>query len=344
MTDSLVSVHDEWSPLEEVIVGRASGAQVPTSDKGRHTIRCRDVTAIPAGPFDDRCIAEAEEDIAALTSLLRATGIVVRHPRVVDHTEVFSTPDWSSDGMHTFCPRDTLLAIGHSIIETPMSLRSRQHEALAYREILLDYLDSGARWIAAPRPRLRETMYNRTDRSQIALREEEPVFDAANCLRLGTDILYLVSDSGNRLGARWLQNTLGPEYRVHPCDNLYKSTHIDTTLTALRPGLLLVNPSRVTEKTIPRCLKSWEILKAPEPIDTGYRGYPFSSPWISMNLLSLAPDLVVVEHSQIQLMRLLENKGITCAPLAWRQGRSLGGGFHCATLDVRRTGDLRSYR
>ena len=343
MYSSLVSVHDEWSPLEEVIVGSALGARVPSADRGQHTIRCKDLSAIPVGSFDPRCIEEAEEDIAGLTALLESQGVTVRRPTLLDHSKEFATPDWKSDGMHNFCPRDTLLAVGRTIIETPMSLRSRQYESLAYRSILKEYMESGARWISAPKPELRESGYNRSDRSRLAVLEEEPVFDAANCLRLGSDILYLVSDSGNLSGAKWLQTTLGEKYRVHLCENIYKSTHIDTTITALRPGLLLVNPTRVSEKTIPNVLRNWEIIQAPDPVDTGFTGYPFSSLWISMNLFSISPDLVVVEESQTELIRMLEKRGITCATLPWRQGRSLGGGFHCATLDVRRTGNLESY-
>ncbi|RUS93318.1 hypothetical protein DSM106972_096740 [Dulcicalothrix desertica PCC 7102] len=47
---------------------------------------------------------------------------------------------------------------------------------------------------------------------QFAVKELEPAFDAANVLRLGKDIFYLVSDSGNKYGAKWLQTFLGNEY------------------------------------------------------------------------------------------------------------------------------------
>ena len=202
---SLVSVHDEWSTLEEVIVGSAEGAQIPRADRGQHTIRCKDLDSIPTGPVDERCVAEAEEDLAMLSSFLESQGVTVRRPTPIDHSKSYSTPHWTSDGMHNFCPRDTLLAVGRTIIETPMSLRSRQYETLAYRPILKDYMASGARWISAPKPELLESGYNRHDRARLAVLEDEPVFDAANCLRLGRDILYLVSDSGNIMGAKWLQ-------------------------------------------------------------------------------------------------------------------------------------------
>lgn len=62
-----------------------------------------------------------------------------------------------------------------------------------------------------------------------------------------------------------------------------------------------------------------------------------------MNLFMLAPDLAVVERSQTPLIKLLEHNGIRCVPLRWRHGRTLGGGFHCVTLDVRRRGKLEDY-
>ena len=46
-------------------------------------------------------------------------------------------------------------------------------------------------------------------------RNDEPAFDAANVLRLGRDLIYLVSSTGNELGGDWLKTILGREYRVH---------------------------------------------------------------------------------------------------------------------------------
>ena len=43
--------------------------------------------------------------------------------------------------------------------------------------------------------------------------EKEILFEAANTVRMGKDLLYLVSSSGNKLGAKWLQSVLGDDYR-----------------------------------------------------------------------------------------------------------------------------------
>ena len=41
------------------------------------------------------------------------------------------------------------------------------------------------------------------------LEENEILFEAANTVRMGKDLLYLVSSSGNYKGAKWLQSVLG---------------------------------------------------------------------------------------------------------------------------------------
>ena len=73
---------------------------------------------------------------------------------------------------------------------------------------------------------------------------------------MGKDILYLVSSSGNEVGARWLQIVLGNEYKVHTTRDIYRSSHIDSTILCLRPGLVLLNSTRVNKKIVQKFLKN----------------------------------------------------------------------------------------
>ena len=73
---------------------------------------------------------------------------------------------------------------------------------------------------------------------------------------MGKDLLYLKSSSGNDKGGKWLQSIVGSDYNVHVTDSIYRSSHIDSTLMALRPGLILVNSARATEKNLPKYLIS----------------------------------------------------------------------------------------
>jgi len=102
----------------------------------------------------------------------------------------------------------------------------------------------------------------------------------------------------------------------------------------------------VDPKELPPILKSWDILVAPEPDPIrGLRNFHLSmvSKWISLNVLMLDPERVVVERSQVSMIRLLKDHGLTPVPCPFMNYKPFGGSFHCATLDIRRRGTLQSY-
>jgi scyllo-inosamine-4-phosphate amidinotransferase 1 len=113
----------------------------------------------------------------------------------------------------------------------------------------------------------------------------------------------------------------------------------------LRPGLVLLNPERVTEENLPNFLRGWDKIWCPDLVDTGYVGpHAYCSTWIGMNLLVVRPDLVVVDDRQPELIRVLEKHGMGVLPLRLTHCRALGGSFHCVSLDTRRSGVLETYR
>lgn len=343
---SLVDVHNEWDPLEEVVVGTAIDARVPKADKSMRVIEfdVESESEIPSGPHPDFVIEQTEEELSVLCKELENLGITVRRPAPRDHSVVAGTPDWETDAFPDYCPRDGFLTIGNTIIETPMPLRARFHEYLAYKDLFLEYFNSGARWISAPKPRLRDEMYDVSVEKGKRLQNLEPAFDAANVLRMGTDILYLVSDSANELGLKWLQSILGSQYTVHPVRDVYASTHIDTTFVALRPGLVMVNPNRVNEQNMPEVFRNWDVIWAPEPVDIGFAGDQAAcSVWVGMNMFSVSPELAAVDKRQVGLIRELEKYKIDVMPVQLTHARTLAGGFHCVTLDIRRRGTLETY-
>jgi hypothetical protein len=115
----------------------------------------------------------------------------------------------------------------------------------------------------------------------------------------------------------------------------------DASVLPLRPGTLLVHES-INLDALPAPLPRWDAIRYQwpgKPIEAGEDGVPLlASQSIGMNVLSLDEQRVIVQDIQLPLIRSLESKGFTPVPLRWRRGRSLGGGFHCVTLDVRRDG------
>lgn len=340
---------NEWDQLEEVIVGNPLCARYPTADRSTQLAEFpdRSLGEIPQGPFPQQIIEETEEDLQTFVGVLEDLGITVKRPETWPHEAKFSTIHWESEGYYNYCPRDIMLVIGDQIIETPNVIRGRSQESFSYRKMMVDYLKSGAKWYSAPKPMLLDSLFD-VDPAKPTPRDDEPAFDAANILRLGRDLIYLVSGTGNEMGGQWLQTILGDTFRIHFLKDVYYGSHIDSTFVALRPGLMLCNPARINEDTLPAVLKQWDIIYSPPMEETNIHGADYlsrsiGSKWIDMNLFSINPGLVVVDRDQTALIRLLEKQGIDVIPLKLRHSKMLGGGFHCITLDIRRKGTLQRY-
>lgn len=255
-------------------------------------------------------------------------------------------PDAALVGTDGPCPyaRDLFLVAGDEIIETSPAVRARYFEADLYKELFTRYFNAGARWTLAPRSRLLDRSFDFAyalahgyDGEVPADPFHELMFDAAQILRFGRDLVFNVSTENHRMGARWLSRHLGKRNRVHVVE--ITDNHIDASVLPLRPGTLLMHEG-VDQASLPAPLHRWETIRyewLDRPLEIVDDGVPLlASQSIGMNVLSLDKRHVVVQDIQIPLMRHLEQAGFTPIPVRWRHGRSLGGGFHCVTLDIRR--------
>ena len=325
---------NEWSQLKKVIVGVADYAKIPPMTK---SLRCvnyadrKDTSDIVHGLYPQQVIDEANEDLETFVDFLKSESIeVVR-------------PDRNDVEYYNYCPRDVLLRYGDMTLAAPMSLEARQHE-------WKNYLKCAAPIAISERQSYEDQQYNDGcigDRDQLALNEYTPMFDAANVIRANNDLLYLVSNTGNKLGAESLKRILNQpktpwedekDIRVHLLEGVYSYIHIDSTVAFLREGLMLLNPDRIKDKSVlPAPFCNWDAIFCPEPVDIGYYGnYCNASTWINMNLLSINENLVCLEENQTNLAKELEKYGIESKLLPTRHQRTLGGGFHCVTLDLDR--------
>jgi glycine amidinotransferase len=57
----------------------------------------------------------------------------------------------------------------------------------------------------------------------------------------------------------------------------------------------------------------------------------------------LDPRTVVVEQAEKPMMELMRSLGCEVIPCPFDRVYPFGGGFHCCTADIRRTGTLESY-
>ena len=341
---------DEFTRLRTILIGRPHGANHPLIDATFDhffqpppdaELRHRAVGAVPREVVD-----EIEEDIQGFISVLRAHNVEVLRPAEYDSTTEFVTPFWRSTQLYSLMPRDCLLVVGDLLIEAPSPTRCRQFETFAFRPVLEALAANGAHILAAPRPMLADD--ESAGGSLNRLSEREILFDAANCVRFGKDLFIDVNRTANHRAVQWLTRTVtglvDPSIRVHPMS--LGNDHVDVTLIPLRPGVLLVDPVRVTEATIPPQLKHWKRVAVEEVMPLRDYGLPYplaSNDGIGRNVLVLGDNTVIVDDIQIPLIRALEKLRFNVIPMQYRHGRTLGGSWHCITLDTCRDGGLEDW-
>ena len=319
---------NEWDPLKTVIIGIADDAKVPEIDTGVRTVNYADkidVSSITPGLYPKQVIDEANEDLEILVNFLKK-----------EHIKVYRPDKNIIPKYYNYCPRDSVLVTDEGILTTPMSLEARENEWRAVEHVLNYYTYN----LNISNAANRNSLYNLNcigNPNILALNNTVPCFDAANILRANDDLYYLVSNTGNELGAQYLQEVF-PNKRVHIIKDIYSYIHLDSTIAFLREGLMLVNPSRVKNiEQLPKSLHNWDVIYCPNPYDIGhYPGYCNASPWININLLSINTNLVVLEENQHDTRKILEKYNIECAMLPMRHARTLGGCFHCVSLDIER--------
>jgi glycine amidinotransferase len=371
--------YDEWSPLKEVIVGSAenytSHERELSFDLFFHDNIVRTEWYYPrlssgsgpaAGParstIKQRYVEELNEDVEGIVKTLESLAVRVHRPLRLDETTTeVRTPAWSAAVVPPLNVRDNTIILGDEIIETPPMIRSRYFETQFLTPVFANYFRRGARWTVMPRPIMTDASFdlsyaNSTAGGPTEVIEDpqesvydvgyEMMFDGAQCLRLGRDIVVNVSTANHALACDWLERHLEGRFRIHRVFRLSDS-HIDSMVLALRPGVLLVRSEAVAQ-ALPEPLHKWKTIVPPLPTENTFPRYDdddlvLTSPFIDMNVLSVSPDTVLVNDACPDLMRTLERHGFTAVPVRHRHRRLFGGGFHCFTLDTVREGGPEDY-
>lgn len=364
-TTTRVECWTEWGRLRHVIVGVADNSHIPPTEPAFQARITADSDMQEFhGARSNESVERANAQLDAFADLLEKRGIRVDRPLPLDFGTQVKTPDFEHGSMFgCMAPRDVLITIGREIVEATMSFRSRFFEYLCYRPLLERYFneDPGMRHESAPRPRLTDRSYRlRYLDADIALEqrmrwvaerrfvttEEEPIFEAADIVRCGKDLFVQHGFTTNARGIEWLRRHF-PELRVHamnfPGDPF--PAHIDCTFLPLRPGLVLSNPERPPpDSQVAKFSRNdWEVVPAARPAHDSSPPLCYSSPWLSMNVLSLDERTVCVESTEVHQMDQLYRLGFEIVPVPFRNAYPFGGGLHCATTDIWRDGDCTDY-
>ena len=364
MSKTVVNSWNDFDSLRHVIVGRADFTCIPPTEPATEAKIPEDSDMRGLwGPRPLHTVEAANRQLDTLTQALETKGVRVDRPTPIQSNQAVTTPDFMTGTMFgCMPPRDVLLTVGKEILSAPMSFRCRYWEYLAYHDLMQRYFDEDPefRWEQAPRPRLTDDAYQvgyfdeitleerlrRTAALDFVTTEHEPLFDAADVLRIGKDLFCQHGLTTNRRGMEWLKRHYS-DHRVHavnfPGDPY--PIHIDATFVPLRPGLVMNNPKRPLPAEQRKIFEAndWEIIDAAQPANDKPPPLCYSSVWLSMNVLVVNHQTVIVEASEVHQMDQLDKLQFEVIPMPFRDAYPFGGGLHCATADVFREGKCEDY-
>jgi len=348
-----VSADDEWSPLRSVIVGRAEDSAFPSEPE--HMMRA----VMPAehlhhfkplSPFPPKILARAQEELDNFADLLKKYGVRIYRPNKVNWLK--------ARGYIEAMPRDGLMTVGSALIEAPFAWRCRRHEiTLAYSDILseLGNSDSAATICRAPLITGEDTLYDGIKGESITNRKasghhwsinnSRPAFDAADFMRFGKVVIGQLSHVTNRRGVDYLRALVPEGYTVEILETTDEhAMHIDATLLPLRKGLMVYQPERVSEDALRQheVFRDWELHACPlvpKPRQPPSPPMYMCTPWLVLNALSLDEKHVIVEANDKEFAAWLETLGMKPILVPFENVNSIGGSFHCATVDLVRSAE-----
>lgn len=306
-------------------------------------------------------LEELNEDVEELVNTLKQLGVKVHRPIPLSKAIKFETPYWKSACIPALNVRDQAIILGNEILETPPQVRARYFENDLLKPIFYEYFQKGAKWTTMPKPIMTDKSFDTSyisGQNVPAMQEVYPqktsefdigyemMFDAAQCIRFGKDILINVATKNHYLGFEWLQRHFEDKFNFHLLYQ-FADNHIDSIVLPLKPGtLLLRNPGFLSR--LPEPLQKWDIIYPPEPTENIFPEYEdddliLTTKYIDLNVLSIDENTIIVNSLFPELIKTLEQHGFTAIPVQHRHRRIFGGGFHCFTLDTVREGSLEDY-
>jgi N-dimethylarginine dimethylaminohydrolase len=384
-----VASYSEYGTLKRVVLGTAIGYKPScwswkTSDS-IDTEKFKEAVEIASTAIPKEVIEQVEEDLTEYQKILESLGVYVYRPPSNLDEPIRVTDDYFSFGRDFYNIRDLHCVFGSKILSSAPSQPNRIKEIFDLKPFISDIAQElEMEMLVSPMPNLprnpefanirdeqgklisteniiAQRYGNVKDTVWHRLVEDEVLFDAANLVRFGSSALFLISSTGNHKAFDWLRKSL-PEVNFQATD-VYRSSHIDSTILPLSEDTFLVNSVRVNEANLPPLLEGSKVLyfhevepvpqeekdfhiNYREPASKEIKALGFhsnladiSSPWAGLNVLSVNRQTVLVESRQTALMKLLTSNGYEVIPVQMRHPYTMLGGLHCTTLDVDRDRD-----
>ena len=357
--NTIVNSWNEWSQLRSIIVGRIDSACVPNPEP-MYSLKVQNPYIQGREHYQD-AKDKANKQLNHFMNVLNQHNVYIYRPTIKRDNVCVDTPFFQSAYNYFTCPRDVYSVLGNTVLEAPMSWRCRYFDHQQYTPLMNDLFtqDKNMKWVSCPKSLMSDSLYYddypmdmksrayHAYNGKYGLTEAHPVFDAADIYRCGKDIFVQIGFTTNKKGFEWIKRMFGDTFRVHKMEfeNNISPIHIDAEMCIPKPGYMIYCPDRPPTKESLKPFEdaNWTLLKAPNPVRLQMPKDCSSSPWISMNILSINESLAVVEENEKGMIELLNGIGVNTIAVPFRDVYAFGGSFHCHTLDIKRDGGYEDH-
>jgi len=309
-----ISVHHEWGKLEEAIVGIGEDLVWPSYNEyvsfiydPKYIDMMKKYGGMKAMEVDPESTKRAIKQINRLSKILEDRGIIVhRSHRLRPQEKKYL--EYIQKGSMSFFARDPVLVIGNNVIETALKVPMRAKERYTVRPIL--------------RKRL-----NKSTANYVSMPVVSPEFGEGGMYLEGGDVLLngyeiYVGNSGrasNKAGIEWLQNLLGPKYKVHEIKLSPEFEHLDCVLSLLRPGLMVICRDGIKGK-LPESIRDWDAVEVSIP----------EAKKLGANLLVIDEKTCIVDTQHHRIAEELRKKGQEVIEIPYGEVVIWGGALRCS--------------
>lgn len=361
-------VFTEFGKLKEIIVGRElkfSERQLDFTIKNMYNDNLK-MCNMYSNNFEyyslsKELIQNRNKQLDNLTTLLEYHNVKVYRPEELNNIVIAKTPDYSMIQSSASNVRDITFIYGDVIIETPILVQNRLFENTLLYNIFKTKSKEDYNWIKSPYTKLTNETLDldnwEIDRDFNNIPDKyEMGFDAANIIKIGSDLICNVSTYNQYLGFIWLKKILT---RFFPNINIHMikvaDSHIDGTILPLKPGVFLANNvfiGKQLEEQLPQKFKNWKILYTNDYYqkDDQYWKDIYTNPvklastrGMDTNVLSLDENKIMILNEAIKTQDLLYKNGFEPIPVVLDHGEIFAGGIHCSTLDISRDDEFLDY-
>ncbi len=319
-----LKVNYEWGTLREVVVGYPHirmGSRLPLytrnfipppmaewAEKVIKKEKAGQVLSQVMPELHEAAVVQMEKAIA----ILKSRDIIVHQVKPFEKQEEEYLADLGFHNNQQYFPRDPIVVIGDTLIETAMYCPMRRAERFAIRRTLSGRLNN-CRMASIPEP----APFPEDANGSFG---PGPFLEGGDVFVMGEDIYAGNSgNASNSAGIQCLRDILGEKYRVHEIPISRKFLHLDCILATPRQGLAIVCRDAFING-LPSFLKDWDLIEV---------SVKDAEEKLAANLLVLDEKTSLVAEELPEIAEALTRAGQKVITTPFSAVFIFGGAFRC---------------